>query len=399
MKIAVLTSGRLPVPAVSGGAVETLIDFYLEYNQQNQLHDINIFSINDVLIDKANISAYNHYHYIDTTSWHAKIQCKIFSYIHKSSYYHYRIEYFLHQTLKQIAKKNYDLIILENRPGYAISIAKITNTPIILHLHNDLLNSETHYASQIYKSCTAIIAVSDFIKKKVDSIQSTVPTITIHNGIDINKFHYPQLHIRKQDLGFKENDFIILYSGRIIKEKGIQELIQAFKNLKDYSNLKLLIIGGSFYGEGLPQDEFTLNLKKEVKQNDLSITFTGFIPYTLIPSYLALADICVIPSMWEEPFGLTCIEAMSAGLPIIATNSGAIPEIAKDVAFFIHKDNVVSNLSQAILYLYNNPDIRKKLSFASKEKSFIYSKENYAEQFFKTLQSIHQSYNSRPFAK
>lgn len=76
MKIAILTSGILPVPAVLGGAVENLIDFYLEYNDIHQLHDITVYSCNhcDTKNHPAVKSKVNHYHYIDTTSIIAKNQ-------------------------------------------------------------------------------------------------------------------------------------------------------------------------------------------------------------------------------------------------------------------------------------------------------------------------------------
>lgn len=67
MKIAILTSGILPVPAVRGGAVENLIDFYLEYNDQHRLHDITIYSVADpgTRNHPALQSKVNHYYYID----------------------------------------------------------------------------------------------------------------------------------------------------------------------------------------------------------------------------------------------------------------------------------------------------------------------------------------------
>ena len=77
MKIAILTSGILPVPAVRGGAVENLIDFYLEYNEVHHLHDITVYSIDDQQVHghRALSSRNNHYHFIKTDTLRAKI-CK-----------------------------------------------------------------------------------------------------------------------------------------------------------------------------------------------------------------------------------------------------------------------------------------------------------------------------------
>ena len=97
MKLAILTCGMLPIPAVQGGAVENLIDFYLEYNNHKKLHDITVFSPWNakVEIHPALVSEVNHYVYIDTTSLKARIIRKIYQYIHFSSdYYNYFIEYY-----------------------------------------------------------------------------------------------------------------------------------------------------------------------------------------------------------------------------------------------------------------------------------------------------------------
>ena len=81
MKIAIITSGILPVPAVLGGAVENLIDFYLEYNEHHRLHDITIFSVYHHNVEKhpALKSSVNHYKYINTASVLYKVQRKLFS--------------------------------------------------------------------------------------------------------------------------------------------------------------------------------------------------------------------------------------------------------------------------------------------------------------------------------
>ena len=97
MKIAVLTSGILPVPAVQGGAVENLIDFYLAYNDKYHLHDITVYSCNhhDTKKHPALKSKVNHYYYVDTTSMIAKIRKRL--YLRKAGgneFHHFSIEYF-----------------------------------------------------------------------------------------------------------------------------------------------------------------------------------------------------------------------------------------------------------------------------------------------------------------
>ena len=380
MKIAVLTSGILPVPAVLGGAVENLIDYYLEYNNQHQLHDITVYSIAPPLSASIVETPNTHYQYIDTTTWWGRLKRHLYVRTHKVGYYNAYIEYFFHQALKDIAKKEYDVIIMENRPGYAIPVSKVSKAKIIIHLHNDLLNKDSKDAKEICRVCHKVITVSNYIKGRVETIGAEIPIETVYNGIDLERF-YHATPIDRKTLGFKEDDFIVVYSGRINPEKGVKELIMAFKQLKDYPNIKLLIIGGSFFGNTKGTDTFITSLQEESKEIADSIFFTGFVPYKQIPSYLAMCDVAVIPSLWEDPFPTTVLEAMASGLPIIATNSGGITEACKDCAIIINKDNdIVKKIQIFITNLYKKENYQK-LAYLSQLRSSKYSKKKYASDF------------------
>mgnify|MGYP003498656413 FL=1 len=382
-----LTSGILPVPAVLGGAVENLIDYYLEYNNHHHLHDITVYSIAPPKGTPNSDTSHTHYHYIDTTSWWGRLKRHIYVRTHKSVYYNPYIEYFFYEALNDIAKKEYDIIILENRPGYAIPVSKVSKAKIIIHLHNDLLSKDSKNALEICKVCDKVITVSDYIKKRVETIGSKISIVTVHNGIDLERF-YHATPIQRKTLGFKNDDFIVVYSGRINPEKGVKELIQAFTQLKDYPNIKLLIIGGSFFGNTKGTDTFISSLQEESKEIADSIVFTGFIPYEQIPSYLAMCDVAVIPSMWEDPFPTTILEAMASSLPIIATNSGGISEACQDCAIILEKSNIVNQLTKSLLHLYHNNEDRNRMQINSKKNSGSFKKELYSEQFYKEIAQI-----------
>ena len=186
----------------------------------------------------------------------------------------------------------------------------------------------------------------------------------------------------------EEKDFIIVYSGRLTKEKGILQLIQAIKQLQDIPNLKLLIIGASSYGNDKYPTQFIEQLNRESEPIKDQVIYTGFIDYQQVPAYLKMADIAVVPSIWEEPFGLTVIEAMAAGLPLITTRSGGIPEICDGVATIIERNHIVENLASAILDLYNHPEKCQQMSLASLESSKLFDKDNYAKDFFAVLEDF-----------
>lgn len=389
MKIAILTSGILPVPAVQGGAVENLIDFCLEYNADNHMHNITVYSVYhpNLKLYKFIDKTYNQYIFFNTNNWWGKLGKRLYLRKHGGQeYYHYSIEYFLEKAINHIKKKNYDMIIVENRPAYSLKLKGKSNAKLVLHQGNDFLNSQVQQYQDIYNSYDLIINTSSYITERVKTINpKDTKCITVLNGIDTKKFYQTPRKNRKQ-IGLSNEDFIIVYSGRLTKEKGILELIRAIKQLDEIQNIRLLIIGASAYGKDKRSAPFVTELIEESTTIKDKVIFTGFIDYQLIPSYLKTADIAVVPSMWEEPFGLTVIEAMAAGLPLITTYSGGIPEICNGVAIIVDRKHIVDNLANAILDLYEHPEKRQQMSAASLERSRIFDKETYAKNFFDALE-------------
>lgn len=365
MKIAVLTSGILPVPAVQGGAVETLIDFYLAYNEQHHLHDITVYSI------PARISLWT------------KVKRKWFAWTHRQGYYHPTIEYFLHQALKDIRRQHYDIIVLENRPGYALKLQEVTKAKLVYHLHNDLLNSETPHAQELYDAAWRIISVSDYIKRRVLTINpQDEKTITVHNGIDLHDFA-----TERQERAAGSRPFTMLFMGRIIPEKGIEQLLDAMLLLQSHEDIRLVVVGGSFYANSTPS-AFEQLLRDKAQPIRERIVFTHYIAHEKLHEHLQQADVAVLPSLWEEPFGLTCVEAMASGLPLITTRSGGIPEICDGIATIVDRNHLAENLATAILDLYQHPEKRQEMSLAGLERAKQFDKDVFSMRFFQAIESI-----------
>lgn len=391
MKLGIITCGMLPIPAVQGGAVENLIDFYLEYNDTHKLHDITIYSPwnQNFKMHPALASDVNHYHFIDVTSLKARIARKIYSYCHRDEYYNYFIEYYFEKAYADLKKKHFDYIIVENGVGLSYKLSQRGHRNLILHLHNDLLNSQSRYHDIIANSFTKIITVSNYIKGRVATVFPVNKIETIYNGIDLKNFSRKGVsRVNRQQIGFAEDDFVMVYSGRINKEKGVSELIDAMLLLKDTPKIKLMIIGGSFFDNVKNDNDFIRILKNKAKTIADKIIFTGFIPYYQVPDYMQIADSAVLPSMWDEPFGLTIVEAMAVGLPLITTRSGGIPEICEGVATIVSRENIANYLATAILDLYEHPQKRKQMSTAGLERAKFYDKTTYAHNFFVALEGL-----------
>ena len=393
MKIAILTSGILPLPAVQGGAVENLTDFYLEYNNQHRLHDITIYSVwhPDVERHPALQSTVNHYVYIKVTGFWAKLKKKWYQHTHHEEYYHYTIEFYLQEAIKDISRRSYDIILIENRPAYALKLKEVSNAKLVYHLHNEKLDSKSEKALDIYNAATCIITVSDYIKSRVLTINHyDKKTTTVYNGIDLHAFSSCNHSINRNSIGLQEDDFVMVFSGRVTAEKGIMQLIEAMTLLQDLPRIKLLVIGSSFYGNDDNENSFAKALREKAAHLSDRIIFTGFIPYAQMPNYLQIADIAVIPSVWDDPFPTTVLEAQAMGLPIISTRRGGIPEqVTEESAILLDTDECfVDNMATAIRDLYQHPEKRKALGQAGLLHSQYFNKERFAKDFFEALYII-----------
>lgn len=393
MRIAILTSGILPVPSVQGGAVENFLDYFLEYNNNKHLHDITVYSVYHSNTDRhpALLSECNKYIYIKTNSIWGKIKKRLYALTHKNAHYHYSIEYFLDCSIKHIKKCKYDIIILNNRPGYAEKLAKITSAKLVYNLYNDKLNSTTRANLFIYNAAALIITTSNYITERVKTINSNDnKCVTVYSGIELDRFT-PNLTLKisRKDLNLPKDSFLLVFSGRVTQEKGIMELIEAMIKINNYKQISLLVIGSSFYGNATNDNNFTHKLKTRAALLKDRIKFTGFIPYSMVPHYLKISDIAIIPSIWDDPFPTTVLEAQAMGLPIITTCRGGIPEeVTEKNAIILNTDgDFINSLTDAILYLYNNPEKRAAMTKYSLERSALFNKETYAINFFKAIEN------------
>lgn len=387
MKIAILTSGILPVPAVKGGAVENLIDFYLEYNNKHHFHDITVYSAYYPTVKKhpALLSNLNHYKYIKTNSIWFKILRRIYRRYYPKGYYHSSIELYFELIARQLKKKSFDLFILENRPAFALKLRKrFPHTPIISHLHTNMVHIREPKAKDIIYSTSAFIVVSEYLRKEIENVGLTTKIDVVYNGIDTTKFNMNVSPIERKELGFNDNDFIVIFSGRLVEDKGIKELLLAIKEINN-QHIKLLVVGSEDFSKEAEHNAFFGELLQISKTIDGRVTFTGFIPYQQLPHYLATANVMVVPSHINEAFGMACIEGCTMGLPMIATNDGGIPEtlVGQKYILIEKEKNLPQQIANAILTIKNDYD-----HYLGNSLNPIFTKENYSKSFFDSLKSI-----------
>lgn len=216
------------------------------------------------------------------------------------------------------------------------------------------------FMERISCSCaTEIICVSHGIKEVLieDRITNKEP-IVIWNGsvqgIDMGKFN-PDNITDKQGLkgkyGIEDDDFVLTFVGRIVKDKGINELVEAFEYLSlKYSDIKLLLIGWN-EDKGNPVSDKT----KEIIDNNKNIIVTG--PQSNIVPFLSITDLFVFPS-YREGFGLSLMEAGAMNVPSIASNIPGCNEVIIDgLTGLLIEPRSTSAIIESIEKLYNGREL------------------------------------------
>lgn len=238
------------------------------------------------------------------------------------------------------------------------------------------------YIEKISCFCaTDIIAVSFGVKQIAEQMLTRKKVTVLHNGspngILINEYieyNYDKDGFRKE-LGILETDFVFGFVGRIVGDKGINELIDAFTRLsKIHVHVKLLLIG--YYEERL--DPLNKTTKSKILE-DPNIIYMGF--QQDVKKYLSVLDVFVSPS-YREGFGLTLLEANLMGIPLIATSITGYTEIIQDgyngflipskntLALFIKMKEMIEdkasiigmkdNCRSAVLNKYNHENVLEK---------------------------------------
>lgn len=391
-KIAILLPTLFPVPAVMGGAIETLIEGLIRQNEKTPIFQFTVFS------------AYN----AKAAEISKEFKYTKFVYV-KSSLKLYRYYYFLYRLVKKVFKialpdnlarkkmidalncDEYDWILFE--AGEVFSLLNYRNKldaeKVLVHAHGMITPIPKTDSCFSY-----FISISDFVSNYW-STESSRPLETYkvwHNCIEIDNFNKKTdtetIEKMRTELGIEKNDFVLIFTGRIIPEKGVLELLQAVRLLNSKS-VKVIIIGSANFAETTATPyEAEVKAQKELLGN--KVIFTGYVHNTELYKYYQLADIAVVPSMWDEPAGLVVIEALAAGKPVITTGSGGMKEyLIDDVAIKVDRNSdTPQELAKAIAELMADEEKRHIMSKKALEHAKKYDMSNYLRRLQEIITEI-----------
>lgn len=385
-KVCLISSNLLPVPNVKGGAIETLITNILQEQERQEKIELTVVSI------------YNKEAYKESQ----KFSKTRFIYIKKNFLYYfigfiYNISNRLFKTnfntyntivLNKIKKMQFDYIFAEggHYESYNKFLKYFKKEQLVLHLH--------HYAksnSIIDNSFSKLIGVSKYVVDGFLKTSSIKESYVLKNCIDLKKFDKEISKLEYIELRNKycinKDDFVIIYCGRLIKEKGVLELVKAVKQIKN-NKIKLLIVGSINFANG-GVSEYTKILEEEIKSCSSKIVLTGYIANNELYKYYKIANIMVIPSICEEAAGLVCVEGMISKKAIITTGTGGIKEYVGNNAIFVKNDaKLIENLKEKILYLYSNPKIVEEQVNKGYKDALKYDNNVYYNNLVKLIENM-----------
>lgn len=248
-----------------------------------------------------------------------------------------------------------DLVEVYNRPVMVEVLRRgLGAVPIALHFGNDPRGMDGSRSvgdrRKLLEQCDAIVCVSDFIRR------------CFLDGVD----HRLSTHVKVVYTGvppapsIPAKDDRIIYVGRVVPEKGVLELVEALARiLPRHADWNAEVIGARWFGSGTKATSYEKSVARVASACN-RIALCGFKPHEDVLASLNRAAMAVVPSLWDDPFPRTALEALAHGCALVCSTRGGLPEIGMDRALYIESVSPGS-LADALDRLITNRAERETL--------------------------------------
>jgi len=320
LKVLMICTEKLPVPAVRGGAIQTYIDGIS--GLLSHQHFLTILGTTDPTLPIEEFK--DNIRYVRIESEHF-------------------FEIYAARVIDFLQKESFDLIHVFNRPRLIPLIREVApNARLILSMHNDMFDInkiDRQDALITIREVERIITVSDYVGKTISNLypQAASKVRTIYSGVDLKKFipwetsnQAAQVRHKLRSSYGLEDKTVILFVGRLTPKKGADLLIQVINKLSiKNSNIALVIVGGTWYSVDSVTD-YVAYVRALAEKAKFPVITTGYVSSDVIHEWFWAGDIFVCPSQWQEPLARVHYESMAAGLPFLTTARGGNPEVVID---------------------------------------------------------------------
>jgi len=247
------------------------------------------------------------------------------------------------------------LIEVHNRPELALFLARwLPNARVVLFLHNDPQAMRRSRSAaermKLLQRLAGVVTVSEFLRSRLlAGVTTPSPrACVLPNGI--RRTASPPPHQREP---------LILFVGRIVAEKGPDAFVAACAAaLPQLPGWRAEMLGADRFRSNAPDTAFARQVRAQAEA--AGVRLLGYRDHEAVLAAMRRAAIVVVPSRWQEPFGLVALEAMASGAALICTPRGGLPEVAGDAALYAEPDP--QPLARAILLLAGDPRRRAALA-------------------------------------
>ena len=254
-----------------------------------------------------------------------------------------------------------DILYIHNRPEVADALRDVARQygfTLVLHMHNSLLHPRTRKHIPALADIP-IVFCSGFIRNEALSAYPTLKrTHVVYNGADSDKFF----------LGPRKRKAVpqIIFAGRLVPYKGAHILMDAMRIMERKGvSATCTIVGGSAFGKSRTT-RYMRQLQRERPDNT---ELVGYRAGQEFADLLRNADIFCCPSIWNDPFPMASLEAMSSGLPVVASRTGGIPEQLAYGGGVLVPPNDKHALASVLEQLVEDNSYREKLAAEAQQAS------------------------------
>ena len=254
--------------------------------------------------------------------------------------------------------RNADIIEVHGRPQIALQIAKARpESQVILYLHNDPRTMkgarEPSERITLAKHLSAIVSITDYVQNCfLDGLDEATAYRAIYfvNHLGVNRTLNKPMPKKKR----------VFMAGRMVEEKGFLEACKgALPVLLSHPEWEICIAGGKHFTSST-RSAYENELAELLAPLGNRATLLGHQPLSIVQQWQQTSEICIVPSRWQEPGGLTVLEALAAGTALITTKKGGIPEFANGRAKIVTSPDPLL-FADAIACLIENETARKEL--------------------------------------
>ncbi|WP_373533434.1 glycosyltransferase family 4 protein [Vampirovibrio sp.] len=231
--------------------------------------------------------------------------------------------------------KGYDAVHIHNQVHYAVWLRKLGyQGKIILHMHNTVQTflPDRSQWPRLYQSIDMALFCSHFVLRSArNGFEPILPkTAVVYNGVQLSAHNLPP----------ERQALTLLFAGRLVKEKGLLEAMEILAELRKRGIQAILNVAGA---AGFATSKITPYMALAQERADAinahygaaTIRFLGYRSHEALLEEMARSRVFLFPVLWDEPFGMVMVEAMSTGTPVVASRRGGIPEVLQDVGTLV----------------------------------------------------------------